>query len=869
MAGLCASQKQTCRDYRQGQLGETANFLDSVLSFLYLIMWPLLYIAGLAMDNTLVYGEWLGLTGLLYQFWSIMRTMANVCIVFVIIYTIGNSILNPDQMQKDLFKALGAIMIWGILINASWFLTGALVDISTIATYGVGTIPLKLNANADEAYCNEKGKGPKNVSNMDDVKKLGSCRPLLSTHGTMNLSDTFSADKSKRNAYYSYQEKNDPLKIKYFLTCPFKNGKLEQTAWDEFVDGYIRWVKTLADGKTETFSTDQKVADFLAPQGSIWRQYCVIWSSQLLDISSSLPLTQWSKAYEASLVWGLNKLHNRDGLRVRSLVDTHKGMIGVMYSMYGNILWYANIKSDVQTNETESQIIQFLVKWFFGFAMLFPLIALCIVLVMRVAILWVVIWFAPILVIVWVLQASGIKALDRLIKPFEEKYNFTTIVSLLFQPVLIVFVISMGTMFLDSLMVTMTADNGFGEALECNQFVDGKQCCKVVDFVDICFEKVNAQVGTDAFFNYFTYAILNIIGVMLLWFMVFAIIKSNKITQAVGETIQKVGRSYLGSLPVIPRFGGNMVWYDGLTSSLGKTREKVAAESEDTTGKTVVEPTINRFFDTATGKVGAARKEIAQVGESITPEQMKSSEGYLKYNDEVLKKIDEKKGDIQYSNANDLVDPSTVKFKTLASNYDRSDTMLDLLTNPKYISDSKSLSSADDAMQKFNVKFKEGKWYQVNKQKYFTQLAKNIEEKKIGVNLISWDKTNWLYAVQSWDWLTEKIYSYVKEMDDGIIKKINFAPKNELVLKTNSQYDFNQVKTLAGILSYEELQKFLESRSKTLQNEIWTIKQSTEDSKKADVTETPKPKPEKSTPPSNNDWAEDKNKKDDPGDPSK
>gem|GEM_PF-2987876 len=40
-----------------------------------------------------------------------MRTMANVCIVFVIIYTIGNSILNPDQMQKDLFKALGAIMI--------------------------------------------------------------------------------------------------------------------------------------------------------------------------------------------------------------------------------------------------------------------------------------------------------------------------------------------------------------------------------------------------------------------------------------------------------------------------------------------------------------------------------------------------------------------------------------------------------------------------------------------------------------------------------------------------------------------------------------------------------------------------------------
>lgn len=137
------------------------------------------------------------------------------------------------------------------------------------------------------------------------------------------------------------------------------------------------------------------------------------------------------------------------------------------------------------------------------------------------------------------MEMMGIKndQLQSMMKSIGEKLTLANVINLLFQPVLVVFVISMGMMFLDTLSTSITVDNGFGEALRCSM-QDGQQCCSMIDVVNICFEKFNAQVGTDAFFNYFTFAITNIIGVMLLWFMVFAVMKSSKITESAVNKIQ-------------------------------------------------------------------------------------------------------------------------------------------------------------------------------------------------------------------------------------------------------------------------------------------------------------------------------------------
>ena len=54
-----------------------ANTLEMILRALYLIMRPLLAIAGASLDNSLIYGEIFKLDVSLRQFWQIMRNFAN------------------------------------------------------------------------------------------------------------------------------------------------------------------------------------------------------------------------------------------------------------------------------------------------------------------------------------------------------------------------------------------------------------------------------------------------------------------------------------------------------------------------------------------------------------------------------------------------------------------------------------------------------------------------------------------------------------------------------------------------------------------------------------------------------------------------
>jgi hypothetical protein len=125
-----------------------------------------------------------------------------------------------------------AIVVSGVLINMSWFLIGAAIDISTIATYGVGALPLKLQSDTD-SYCDKDGSKKTDIKSMQDISKLGNCRPILATHGTMNLSDTFNADAAKWKVYYSYTPASQPTQ--YYLTCPFKNNHIVKKERDTFV----------------------------------------------------------------------------------------------------------------------------------------------------------------------------------------------------------------------------------------------------------------------------------------------------------------------------------------------------------------------------------------------------------------------------------------------------------------------------------------------------------------------------------------------------------------------------------------------------------------------------------------------------------
>jgi hypothetical protein len=48
-----------------------------MLKVMYLLLWPLLVIAGLALDNTLVYASIFHLDAPLWKFWNMMKNFAN------------------------------------------------------------------------------------------------------------------------------------------------------------------------------------------------------------------------------------------------------------------------------------------------------------------------------------------------------------------------------------------------------------------------------------------------------------------------------------------------------------------------------------------------------------------------------------------------------------------------------------------------------------------------------------------------------------------------------------------------------------------------------------------------------------------------
>jgi hypothetical protein len=772
-------------------------------------MRPLLYVAGLAMDNSLIYGEWLGLTGLLYQFWTIMRSLANFVIVFLLVWTIGKQMRDWAKWAKELGKTIMAIMVSGIVINASWFLIGAMVDLSTIATYGVWTIPLKLSG-WDDAYCkttNGITKVENPVKDMKDIAKLWTCRPILATHGTMNLSDTFSAEAAQRKVYYSYEATTVNPWTHYFLSCPFKNGSITTSGWNDFLTSFTSsGTYALTNWVTGTIAGDQKVKDYLRKSGSMGSTHCVVWTNQIMQVPKNGKIDLYGSWYYESVIWWVQTLHSWWWLRIRNLVETNKGMIGVMYTMYGNMLWFANIKTDVQTNSTESQIIQFLVKWFFGFAIMFPLIALCIVLMMRVAVLWMVVWFAPLLVLWWTLELMGIKneQLSSMMKWIWEKLTLSNVVNLLFQPVLVVFVITMGMMFLDALQATIVADNGFWEALKCDNST-WQQCCSMIDVVNICFEKFNAQAGTDAFFNYFTFTIVNIVGVMLLWFMVFAVMKSSKITEWAVSKIQWLGRNVLWSIPVIPWFDGSFVWFDGAKDGLGKAFDTVTEGTKDKTGETITKPWVDKTFEDLSGAAGTAKKKMKESLPDIKPDDIiKDSAKTQEFTGELLKSIDSAKWDVKYSTADNLVDVSDPRIDALFKKYNISDKKLEnLLTNPEFMVDAK-MQDSKKGRDIFKTKWwDKTKYADLWKEKYLDALkAQSSKIQSV------WSANKWYYKTSSGSRiLLEKIE---KKNDSWTITDIEIKPLN-ISIKDKPllwKYSYDDVKDLSGKLTGEELEAF-------------------------------------------------------------
>lgn len=121
--------------------GETF-FWIAIDILLRVFSWAWMIIATLAwqlMSNEWVYGSKIGIDNSLWNLWNHIKTLSNFAIGGFFLYHVFKGIIWKDTF--NLKQMLPKFLITSILVNMSWFLMGALVDLSNLATAAVGDIP--------------------------------------------------------------------------------------------------------------------------------------------------------------------------------------------------------------------------------------------------------------------------------------------------------------------------------------------------------------------------------------------------------------------------------------------------------------------------------------------------------------------------------------------------------------------------------------------------------------------------------------------------------------------------------------------------------------------------------------------------------
>lgn len=502
---------------------DLAVTLESFLKVVYVLLWPALFIAGLAMDNSLVYGEIFWLDNALFKFWQIMKNFANFALGFIFVWSILKYIFDMKWGKatnpKDIIVKLLLGAIW---VNTSWFIIGALVDISTALTVGIWWLPLQLIG--DQAMAQ---------------------KPIFGSITSIKLNN---AIWQKDNAAILHTRPGSQFSKdgKYFLPCYIEDSHI---VWDE---NKRQTAFGISNGQWSVTGTN-------VWRTSIVKDYCVArWNGINKDAYEKAKSPVVSDSAAMKIVYtdsfaAINSAWNCSTSNVCQTLDSFTKKTEwyqwAFYSLYASLLNLSTIHIWVPKSNV-SLGMEMLMKMIIALAYLIPLMILAIVLIMRVWYLWLIIAFSPFIVLasikeLWGWMKGGIK--DETLK---KVFDINNVISLLLLPVIVTFVISLSIVFLSSLSEWLTK-NGSAESMWIYQRTEWTYKCYDVAITSICLDMPWTDIWTGVF-DYFSWMIMNLFGIWLMWFAVMAALKSSEFTKKVAGTIETLGKDMMMSANFIP-----------------------------------------------------------------------------------------------------------------------------------------------------------------------------------------------------------------------------------------------------------------------------------------------------------------------------
>ena len=155
---MCFSDCSFAASGGTGHLWDIAWVLDFIISVLCRIWVIFANLAWEFLTNNWVYGQALWLDALLWQYRNIVKNMANFCLWFYLVYVIFNWLIWQYRGKENVVKNLGKVLKWVLVawiwVQASWFMTSVVVDLSTVTLSAVGALPFQVlskNDNLEES----------------------------------------------------------------------------------------------------------------------------------------------------------------------------------------------------------------------------------------------------------------------------------------------------------------------------------------------------------------------------------------------------------------------------------------------------------------------------------------------------------------------------------------------------------------------------------------------------------------------------------------------------------------------------------------------------------------------------------------------
>ena len=527
---------------------------------IYLLIYPILILAGKLVDNSLVYWEVFYFDAVLWKLWNIMRNLANFWLWFIFIFKIFQYLIKW-QKWTDIKKLLTSALIAWVWIQASRFIMAALIDVSTVLTYWVWWLPLSTLKNfegEDEIKYNSyhvpsviyvDAEKPENYHlYFSNLPLLGTWEKwnakFISQCWTFTYKDWDTDGKIKgveiiiapQMVYYEsddwdwYTTESDVCHMWgdiYYFSKLYNNISWTQSSGTWRLIAQLDYDEKvwLAIEELQTEKTHGEIQSLI----NDWT-LLLIWNAQ-----EKIEAGGFTSKTEPSVPWWLDVGNEKTWTgwwlsRLNDIID-EGGYAWVFAGLYWSLLnAWTNLRF---SSTTDNWIYVWLLNAILSFshmlAIAIPLIAMMIVFLLRIGVLWMAIVLSPIIVL--------LKAFD-FEKDVEKKidlWKYITVenlIPIIFSPVVICFAISMSTV----LVRIISAMN------RTNVDTWKQDILWWIISLDIAWLWVDIWK-----------LVCSVICIAITWFLVWAAVKSSKLWESGLITwIEKFTNTALWSVPIVP-----------------------------------------------------------------------------------------------------------------------------------------------------------------------------------------------------------------------------------------------------------------------------------------------------------------------------